>query len=222
MRNNTKIAIVGAFGKMGGLAHEVIMSMQQFEIVAMVGRNDNLDHILQETKPDIAFEFTSHLSVYRNAILIMKNGVKPIIGSSGLTSIEIQELSQLSQAKKIGGLIIPNFSIGIALITHFAKTAARFFDQISLAEYHHAGKKDAPSGTSRYLADILELDSSKIASTRSDGFLAKHQIYFNSSNERMIIDHESFGRNCFAKGIELSLQKIMRLNQMVIGLENII
>ncbi len=218
----TKIAIVGANGKMGKHAEAVINAMPGFSIVAKIHRGDNLDESLKTTKPDIAIELTSNLHVYANASTIIRNGVHPIIGASGLTTDEINTLTKQCEAMHLGGLIIPNFSIGIALIANFAKNLTHFFDDISLVEFHHAQKKDKPSGTTKYIAAIVKTDEQQIASIRSNGFLAKHQLYINSKQERIMIDHESFGRNSFDLGIELSIKKIMQLDTMVIGLENLI
>lgn len=219
----TKIAIVGANGKMGRHADGLISSMPGFSIVARVNRGDNLDKILKTTKPDIAIELTSYVHVYENSSTIIRNGVRPIIGASGISKQkEIDTLTKKCAAKHIGGLIIPNFSVGIALVANFTKSLTAFFDDVSLLEFHHAQKKDKPSGTSKYIAKIAEIDENQIACIRSNGFLAKHQLYINSKYERIVIDHESFGRNSFDLGIELSIKKVMKLDTLVIGIENLI
>jgi len=217
-----KIAIIGANGKMGQCTEEVIRAAKGYSIVAKVGRGDNLDEILKTTKPNIAIELTSHKSVYDNASTIIRNGVHPIIGSSGLTTEEINIFTEECIKRRLGALIIPNFSIGIALITNFTKNLVSFFDDFSLLEFHHAQKQDKPSGTSKHLAKILKVDENQIAAIRSNGFISKQQIYINSKYERILIDHESFDRKSFDLGIKLSIKKVMELNNLVIGLENLI
>lgn len=217
-----KVALVGYNGKMGKLTQEVIQSMDGFEITSKISRNDNIDDILKSTKPDVAIELTSANSVFTNVESIIKNGVRPIIGSSGLNKQEIELFSSKCKEQKLGGLIIPNFSLGIALISNFIKSIPSEFDKRSIIEFHHKAKLDSPSGTSKYLADYARINYDQISSVRSDDFVAKHQLYISSEYERIIIDHESFDRKSFSLGISLSLQKIMSLDHMIIGLENII
>ena len=53
----------------------------------------------------------------------------------------------LSEEKKTGGLIAPNFAIGAILLMEFAAKAAKYFPDLEIIELHHDNKKDAPSGT---------------------------------------------------------------------------
>ena len=62
----------------------------------------------------------------------------------------------------------------------------------------------------------------KIAAIRSDGFVAKLQLYVNTSYERIMLGHESFDRKSFESAILLSAKKVMELKELVVGLENII
>ena len=217
-----KVAIIGANGKMGKIAEEAIKLTHDFSVVARVGRNDNLESVLSSLKPDIALDLTSHESVKQNSWTIVKSGVHPIIGASGLSMKDMDDLVSYCHEKKLGGLVIPNFSIAFAFINKVTKEFSQYYDDISIVEFHHAQKKDKPSGTARYTAEIAGVDENQIASIRSNGFLAKQQIYINSDCERIVIDHESFNRNSFIKGIQLSLNKVMKLNGMLVGLENII
>lgn len=217
-----KVAIVGANGKMGIIATDVVNQLPGYKIVAKVGRTDDLDKILKLTNPDIAIELTSNISVLKNTQIIIKNKVRPIVGSSGLTSIEMQNLAMECDEIKLGGLILPNFSLGVACLNKIAGTLKDHFSDFSILEYHHRAKKDKPSGTARHMAQLLDVKEDEIASIRSDGFIAKLQLYANSPFERIMLDHESFDRKSFAPGIILSLKKIMELKQLIIGLENII
>lgn len=217
-----KVAIVGANGKMGQLACESIASMSGYAIVTKVGSSDDLDSVLKQTKPDIAIELTSNLSVLKNTQIIIQNGVRPVVGSSGLLANQVDELAKLCKAQGLGGLIIPNFSLGIACVNKLASTLKEHFADFSVVEFHHTKKKDKPSGTARYMTQMLGVDESEIASIRSDGFLAKLQVYANSPHERIIIDHESFDRNSFHAGICLSIKKVTELTELVVGLENML
>lgn len=219
---NIKLALIGPNGKMGNLTKNVLSTMPNCSLVAEISRSDNLDLILKSTKPDIAIEFTSHESVFYNAQTIIANNVYPIIGSSGLSVPQIDELTILCKEKMIGGLVIPNFSLGMAFICKLVNDLKQHYDEFSLIEFHHTQKKDKPSGTGKYIANILGIEDQEILSIRSKGFVAKQQIYISSDSERIILDQESFDRNSFSKGISLSINKVMSLNNLVVGLENII
>lgn len=217
-----KIVVIGANGKMGKTAQEAIGLMPNFSIIEKVNRNDNLDEILKSVKPDIAIDLTTHESVSKNSWTIVKNGVRPIIGTSGLSKHEMDDLSAYCQEKMLGGIIAPNFSLAFAFINKISKEFAKYYDDISIVEFHHAQKKDKPSGTARYTANIVGINESNIASVRSNGFLAKQQLYINSESERILIDHESFNRSSFLKGIQMSIEKVLKLENLVVGLENIL
>ncbi|MBI1274062.1 MAG: hypothetical protein GC131_08270 [Alphaproteobacteria bacterium] len=218
----TKIAIIGARGKMGQLATEAVGGMAGCSVVASVGRGDDLQKVLAATKPDIAIEVSSHLSVKENSLAIIKAGVRPIIGASGLVQSDIEELAALCSEKKLGGVVAPNFSVGMACFNKLARDLGRYFKDISIVEYHHAGKKDKPSGTARYTAGIAGLDPAAIASVRGDGFLAKQQLYASTPDERIVIDHESFSRRSFIAGIVLCAEKAMKLDRLVVGMEHLL
>jgi 4-hydroxy-tetrahydrodipicolinate reductase len=217
-----KVAIIGAKGKMGILADEALSAMPSVKEIIRIYSSDDLNHVLASTKPNIAIELTSHMSVARNAWCIVNNGVKPLIGASGLTKTQIDELSQHCAEHTLGGLVIPNFSLGVAYMTKLTTMMSRHFKDISIVEFHHAQKKDKPSGTASYTANLVGIAPETIASIRSPGFLAKQQVYINTEHERLIIDHESFSRHSFAQGIQLSIQVLSELSHMVVGLENIL
>lgn len=219
---NIKIAIIGANGKMGSMAVEVVNNLPNCAIVAKVLRGEDLDSVLKKVCPDIAIDFTDNTSVLANSRIIIANNVRPLIGTSGLCASEIEELAKRCKDQSLGGVIIPNFSLGVALVNKFALEMNKYFTDFSIIEFHHAKKKDKPSGTARYIANMLDQNEDEIASIRSDGFLAKLQLYANNEYERITIDHESFDRKSFIKGIEISIAKILQLNELVVGLENLI
>lgn len=221
-RTMKRVAIIGANGKMGKIVQQSIEALNEYTIVAKVNRNDNLDEILKSTKPHIAIDVTSYESVAQNTWTIVKNGVHPIIGTSGLGQREINELYQFCKEKKLGAFIVPNFSLAFALINKISREFAQYYSDFSIVEFHHAQKKDKPSGTAKHTANIVGVNENEIVSVRSNGFLAKQQLYINSESERIVIDHESFSRNSFVKGIQLCIEKVLVSHGLVVGLENIV
>lgn len=218
----TKALIIGAKGRMGKIAIEAIRLMEDFTVIAEVGRGQDLDAALKKTKPDIAIELSTHESVKENSWIIVRNNVRLIIGASGLKKQEIEELEEFCKENKLGGIVAPNFSLGMALSNKMAREMSLYFNDISIVEFHHAQKKDKPSGTARYTAELCGVNESDIVSIRSNGFLAKQQVLISGEGERLVIDHESFNRDSFRKGIQLCCKKVLDLNELKIGLENII
>src|SRR5699024_12879989 len=73
----------------------------------------------------------------------------------GFTDAEIEELTALSEAKKLGGLIAPNFAIGSVLMQGFSAKAAKYLPGVEITEIHHNQKLDAPSGTAEKTAKLI-------------------------------------------------------------------
>src|SRR5699024_10901209 len=93
--------------------------------------------------------------VFQNAKTYLENKVKPVIGTTGLSNEQIEELKKLSKENDTGCLIAPNFAIGAVLMMMFAKTAAKYFNNAEIIELHHNQKKDAPSGTAIKTAQMM-------------------------------------------------------------------
>ena len=71
----------------------------------------------------------------------IENGFAPVVGTTGFTPEQIQELTDLSREKDLGGLIAPNFAIGAVLLMQFAAQAAKYFPNVEIIELHHDKKK---------------------------------------------------------------------------------
>ena len=90
-------------------------------------------------------DFTTPAVAYENTRFALENSFAPVIGTTGFTSQEIEELKELSRSKDLGGLIAPNFALGAVLLMQFAAQAAKYFPNVEIIELHHDKKKDAPS-----------------------------------------------------------------------------
>ena len=127
-----RVAIIGHKGKMGALSLAVVNQMTGYKLVASIGREDNLANALQESRADVAIELTSNESVLKNTRTIIENKVRPLIGSSGLTHEEMVLFREECSKSSLGGLIIPNFSIGIACINRAALMLKEHFTDFSI------------------------------------------------------------------------------------------
>lgn len=241
----TRVIVNGAHGKMGSLACETLQKHNDFELVAQLGKQDDLAQAIRDTQAKIVVDLTSADSVYQNSLTIIKQGAHPVIGASGLLPEQIKELSALCEAQGLGGIIVPNFSISAVLMMLFAAKAAEYFTEVEIIETHHQQKLDAPSGTALKTAEMIAAARKKtknklnlkelipgarggthcdvsIHSLRLPGVLARQQVIFGNSGETLSIIDDSIDRSCFMPGVVLACQKVLGLTSLVYGLEHIL
>lgn len=239
------VIVNGAQGKMGEIACKTLANHQDFTLLAGLSKTDDLEKSIQEFKPQIVIDLTTAKSVYQNTKIILDNNVHPVIGTSGLIAEEIAALQKFAVAKGLGGIIVPNFSLGAILMMQFAKYAAKIMPDVEIIEAHHQQKLDAPSGTALKTADMIasvrtaipkQLKSSEIVehargasykninihSLRLPGFLASQQVIFGNTGETLTISHASIDRTSFMPGLILACQEVIKLNSLVYGLESLI
>jgi 4-hydroxy-tetrahydrodipicolinate reductase len=201
----------------------------------------------QEKQRAVMVDFTHPDSVYENVRTAIAYGVCPVVGTTGLSPAQIQELAEFADKASTGCLIIPNFSIGVILMQQAAIQAAKYFEHVEIIELHHNQKADAPSGTAIQTAQLLgELgktynppqveesekiagargcladDNIRIHSVRLPGFIAHQEIIFGASGQIYTLRHDTSDRSCYMPGVLLSIRKILDLKSLVYGLEKII
>lgn len=241
----TSVIVNGAQGKMGSLACETLKQHSEFQLVGALGRNDNLAHAIRDTQPEIVIDLTNADSAYKNTRLIIEMGVHPVIGTSGLLTEQIAELTDLCYQQQLGGLIVPNFSISAVLMMSFAAKAAAYFTEVEIIEAHHQQKLDAPSGTAIKTAELIaanlknsrnELETREVIagargakhqdinihSIRLPGVLARQEVVFGNKGETLSIIDNSISRECYMPGLLLACKKVRSLNQLIYGLEHIL
>ncbi|ABO50463.1 dihydrodipicolinate reductase [Desulforamulus reducens MI-1] len=208
--------------------------------------SNNIEQVLLELKPDVLIDFTRPGVVQENIELALKHGVRPVIGTTGMAASEIEGFIKSASEKKIGGLIVPNFAIGALLMIKFATEAAKYFPNVEIIELHHDQKMDAPSGTALKTAESIasvrgnmsqgmpsefekidgarggDFEGMKIHSIRLPGFVAHQEVIFGGTGQTLSIRHDSIARESFMPGLILAVRKVMSLDHMVYGLENIL
>ncbi|MBE1554131.1 4-hydroxy-tetrahydrodipicolinate reductase [Sporosarcina limicola] len=262
-----KVAIAGARGRMGSAAVESILAAINIEVVAVLdykyeGKylhgtevNDKLGGVPIYTslanlaaveKPDVLLDLTDPDAVFKNAQDALALGIRPVVGTSGLSKEDIDRLSDLATKGQIGGIIAPNFSIGAVLMMKFSAMAARYLGDIEILEMHHDRKVDAPSGTAVKTVEMIrevrkqhkqghpeekehqqgargaDVEGMKIHSIRLPGLLAHQEVLLGGTGELLSIRHDSFDRSCFMPGILMAIRTVMERKELVYGLENIL
>lgn len=246
-----KTAVCGALGKMGQEVIKAIQECSGTELAAKIDiAGDDTYKTIEEAHKavdfDVLIDFTQPKSIYENALYCLNNGIKIVIGTTGLSDEQIEELKNLSEKNNTGCLIAPNFSTGAVLMMMFAKQAAKYFDNAEIIELHHNQKKDAPSGTAIKTALMMseekdtftknncpETETIKgsrggisysdihIHSVRMPGYIASQEVIFGSSGQIFKIRHDSMDRACYMGGVLLAVKHVADKNDFVYGLENI-
>ena len=238
----TSVIINGAKGKMGSYTVDAITAAEDLECIASLDYDDDLAAAIKQHKPDIVVDFTNANVAYKNAKLIIDNNIRPVIGTTGFALKEIEVLQKLCTEKNLGGLIAPNFSIGAVLMMQYAKDAAKYFDQVEIIETHHQHKIDAPSGTAKKTAQLIDAVRSKkpmipspdakargdhddgvpIHSLRLPGRVAHQQVIFGCEGETLTIQNDCIDRQAYMPGVLLACRKVMGLDHLAYGLEEIL
>ena len=200
---------------------------------------------IPDVAADIWIDFTTPKAVYNNVKFALEHHISPVVGTTGMSDEQEVELIKISQKEKVGGLIAPNFGMSAVLLMKFAKEAAQYFPDAEIIEMHHADKKDAPSGTALATAKMIaenrpehetapdevetlenvrggDYQGIKIHSVRLPGYIAHEQVLFGGPGEALTIRQDSFDRESFMGGVKVALEKIDQLDELVVGLENIL
>lgn len=254
-----KVTVIGACGRMGQEVVKAVLEDNNMELVGAVDINnigesvgnikitDNLEETINNTNSDVIVDFTIPDSVFKNAQICLNNNVRPVIGTTGLSEEQLEELENLSKEKNTSVLIAPNFTIGAVLMMMFSKKAAEYFDNAEIIEFHHNQKKDAPSGTAVKTAQMMAevknnyasgnveevelIEGSRGGNAKSDihihsvrmpGYVASQEVMLGSSGQVLKIRHDSIDRSCYMPGVKLAINNVMTHNDFIYGLENIL
>ncbi|WP_276308604.1 4-hydroxy-tetrahydrodipicolinate reductase [Thermoflavimicrobium daqui] len=206
----------------------------------------SVEEALTQFPADVMVDFTTPHVVQKHMELAIEAGVRPVVGTSGLGEQEIQELKQTCKDRRMGAIIAPNFAIGAVLMMVFAAQAAKYMPHVEVIEMHHDQKLDAPSGTSVKTAELIaanrqeikqghpeekemitgargaDYQGFRIHSVRLPGLVAHQEVLFGGAGQLLTIRHDSLNRESFMPGVKLAVEKVMELDHLVYGLENIL
>lgn len=229
-------------GELAGLniALEVPITNQLEPILGYVAGEKQL-------QPPVMVDFTHPDAVYDNVRSAIAYGIRPVVGTTGLSPQQLENLADFAEKASTGCLIIPNFSIGIVLLQQAAITASQYFDHVEIIELHHNQKADAPSGTAIQTAQLLAdmgktfnppqvTETEKIAgargcladegirihSVRLPGLIAHQEVIFGAAGQIYTLRHDTSDRSCYMPGVLLAIRKINQLKSLVYGLEKIL
>ncbi len=268
------VLVNGAAGKMGREVIRAIALAEDMTLVGAIDRNPQyqdrdagdlaglsepleipitnqfepmLAFAAQEKQPAVMVDFTHPSSIYNNIRSAIAYGVRPVVGTTGLSAEQIADVADFADKASTGCLIIPNFSIGMVLLQQAAVSASQYFDHVEIIELHHNQKADAPSGTAIQTAEILaEMgkpfnpasveeteklagargsianEGIRIHSIRLPGLIAHQEVIFGSAGQIYTLRHDTSDRACYMPGVLLAIRKVLLLKSLIYGLEKIL
>jgi 4-hydroxy-tetrahydrodipicolinate reductase len=214
-----RVAVAGAAGRMG---QTVCAAVEGAEDMELTGRADpalgtSVADVLGDA--DVLVDFTQPDQALGNAREALAAGVHVVIGTSGFDQDGLREAARESSAN---AFFAPNFAIGAVLMMRFAAEASRIMDRAEIIELHHATKLDAPSGTAKRTAEMMEGDV-PIHSVRLPGIVADQEVILGDVAQTLTIRHATTDRTSFMPGVLLAIRRVAELPESpVIGLEHLL
>lgn len=260
-----KVCLSGATGGVGRCLARAILARDDFILDSAVARTaagrDLGEAIGQEPcgvvvtvdlaaaldrKPDVVIDYTHPSSRMANVMAAVERRVPMVIGTTGFSSAEFEEIDRAARAAGIG-LATGNFSLTAALLQHFAVIAAAHLPHYTVLEYCKAEKPDVPSGTARELAELMaevrrpdyalstgdhigypeslgaEIDGVRVHAVRLPGYSAGVEVLFGLQGERLALRHEmGADDSIFVEGSLLAARKVQGFQGLVRGLDKLI
>lgn len=217
------VAVVGARGRLGRFACELLRAQAGLTLVAELGREHELASVLAECGARVVLDVTSAGLGAAHGRAILAAGLRPVIGTSGVSRAEAEELDRLARARGLGGIVVPNFSLGMLQLNRAAALLARSFASVSIVERHHERKRDAPSGSARDSAERLSAlrDGAPvpIVSVRAPGLYAHQEVLFGGPGETLLLRHDMLGPEAFGPGLLMALRYAAQAQGVAYGLE---
>jgi len=234
-----KIGVSGALGRMGkrviNLAKnekdlEVVFGLEKkghpqigkiFEGVKIVENPEEIE------KCDCLVEFSTPKATLEHLSYLVKFKRPAVIGTTGFSQEEIEKIKEASQ--DIGIVFSPNMSISVNLFFKLIKEAAKILKgyKVYIEEAHHVHKKDAPSGTAKKIAEILNkygfgIKIEDIKAIREDEITGDHKVIFESNFDKLELFHSAKTRDIFAQGALLAARWIVEKEAGLYSMEDVL
>jgi 4-hydroxy-tetrahydrodipicolinate reductase len=224
MADKIRVAVSGAAGKMG---ETVCRAVEGAEDLELAGRADPaLDAPLADVlgDADVVVEFSTPDTALENIKACLDAGVHVVVGTTGFDLDAAREAAEASEANLF---VAPNFAIGAVLMMVLSQKAAEHMPEVEITELHHDQKKDAPSGTAKRTAELINEAGGNvhepIHSVRLPGLVAHQEVLFGGEGQTLSIRHDSIDRSSFMPGVLLAVRRVGDLpDRFTVGLEELL
>lgn len=251
-----KVLVSGALGRMGRTVVDAVKNDSELELVGAVDIFDgevdgmkvetDLNSALENCNPDVMVDFTRPDSVFKNVMIALEKKVSPVVGTTGLSDEQKNQIREAAEKNNTPAFIAPNFAIGAVLMMLLSQKVAKYMPDVEIIELHHDKKLDAPSGTAELTAKMIaevrekhfqgnpdekekiphargaDYEGMKIHSVRLPGYVAHQEVIFGGLGQTLTIRHDSMGRDSFMPGVVLACKKVRELKGLTVGLDKIL
>lgn len=258
-----RVCIAGATGWAGSELAKATLDTEDLRLVAAVARRtagQELGVVLHEPRlkvpvyatatealehsTDVFVEYTSAESAKGNVLNALRKGAHVVVGTSGLTEQDYEDIGVVAQQCDRAVLACGNFALTVVLLQQFALVAAKYIPQWEIIDYASDAKRDAPSGTARELAVRLSavrpptptvpvpktiglrdargatVAASQVHSVRLPGFVIGAEVIFGMPDQRLSIRHDSgSGAQPYVDGALLAIRQVGTLRGVHRGLD---
>jgi 4-hydroxy-tetrahydrodipicolinate reductase len=223
-----RVLVSGAEGRMG---RTVCAAVGDADDMELAGRADpalgvSLADAIDESRPEVVVDFSVPDAVFENAKLCLEKGLHVVVGTTGMTDAQVEDLGRAAASGKANCFVAPNFAVGAVLLMEASKLVARHMPDCEIVELHHDQKVDAPSGTAKRTAELIAAETGgeepPIHSVRLPGLVAHQEVIFGGPGQTVTIRHDSIARDSFMPGVLLAVRKVGELDGLVVGLEHLL
>jgi len=195
---------------------------------------------------DVFVEYTKPEVAKANVLAALSHGAHVVIATSGLSDVDFDEINQVALQQNKGVLAVGNFSMAVVLLQKCAELVAKYIPEYEIIDYASAGKKDAPSGTTRELAYRLSqiqppqvtvpidqtqgpvesrgttLNGVQVHSIRLPGHIISAEVLFGSIDQRLSIRYDAgSSAEAYVEGALLAIRKVGTFTGLKRGLDSV-
>jgi len=247
-----RVCIAGITGWTGGAVAEAVRAAGDLDLVAGIARSDpasysSVAEALDAVRTDVLVDYTHADAVKGNVDAAVERDVNVVVGSSGLSAGDYDEIDARARERGVGVISAGNFSITAAVMLRAATEAARHLEAWEIVDFASAGKPDAPSGTARELAERLgevrrpaigvpvddvvgpheargaAIAGSQVHSLRLPSFVVSTEIVFAADGERLSIRHDAGESPApYVAGTLLAIRSVVGRTGLTRGLDRLL
>jgi 4-hydroxy-tetrahydrodipicolinate reductase len=263
--NKIKVCVAGATGWAGSALSKGIFFSEDVELVSAISRSHagkllgevlgverltapiyaTAEDALQK-HPDVLVEYTKPDAAKSHVLAALRGGSHAVIGTSGLSNEDYEEIDALARQVNRGVLAVGNFALTVVLLQKFAEMAAKYIPHWEIIDYAHNEKRDAPSGTARELANRLSgiresqldvpleetqgvretrgarMQGTQVHSVRLPGYVISIDAIFGMPDQKLILRHESgTSAEPYVSGALLAIREVRKLVGLHRGLDSV-
>ncbi len=199
---------ISGYGRMGHMVESVLADKG----IECAGKSEDIQTVDKAlSKECVCIDFTVPDAFRANYKYIAENFKAAVVGTTGWYDIADEVFAYFEKCKT--PLVwASNFSVGVNVFSAAVEIVSSLLGKAGgyspyIVEKHHCHKLDAPSGTAKTLAKIVDANMSvktDVASVRVGELPGIHTVGFEGECDRMTLEHEAFSRKGFAEGAVLA------------------